>query len=102
MPYVNKNQKREGKIWFKRKTRPGMNYEWIGITNLKNLIQKPKETVKNKMKLPHINKLAGNRIFVQTPFSHSTFKNRLKKIYTAKATGFFSQLPVSVSPKSLL
>ena len=40
----------------------------------KNLIQKIGKTVKIKVKLPHVNKkpLARRRIFVQTPFSHST------------------------------
>ena len=34
-----------------------------------------KKTVKIKVKLPHVNKksLAKKQIFVQTPFSHSTF-----------------------------
>ena len=53
-----------------------MNYEWIGKTILKNPIQKTEKTVKIKVKLPHVNKkpLARKRIFVQTPFSHSTLK----------------------------
>ena len=40
----------------------------------KNPIQKIEKTVKIKVKLPHVNKkpLARKRIFVQTPFSHST------------------------------
>ena len=42
----------------------------------KNLIQKIEKTVKSEVKLPHVNKksLARKRIFVQTPFSHSTLK----------------------------
>ena len=42
----------------------------------KNSIQKIEKTVKIKVKLPHVNKkpLARKRIFVQTPFSHSTLK----------------------------
>ena len=32
MPYVNKKHWRENEIWFKQKTRPRMNYEWIGKT----------------------------------------------------------------------
>ena len=42
----------------------------------KNSIQKIEKTVKIKVKLPHVNKkpLARTRIFVQTPFSHSTLK----------------------------
>ena len=30
MPHVNKNHKREMEMRFKQKTRPRMNYEWIG------------------------------------------------------------------------
>ena len=42
----------------------------------KNPIQKVEKTEKIKAKLPHVNKkpLARKRIFVQTPFSHSTLK----------------------------
>ena len=42
----------------------------------KNPIQKIEKTVKIRLKLPHVNKkpLLRNRIFVQTPFSHSTLK----------------------------
>ena len=42
----------------------------------KNPIQKLEKTVKIRVKLPHVNKkpLPRNRIFVQTPFSHSTLK----------------------------
>ena len=38
--------------------------------------KKIEKTVKIKVKLPHVNKkqLPRNRIFVQTPFSHSTLK----------------------------
>ena len=41
-----------------------------------NPIKKIEKTVKIKVKLPHVNKkpLARKRIFVQTPFSHSTLK----------------------------
>ena len=49
----------------------------LGKTILKNPIQKNlKITMKIKVKLPHVNKnpLARKRIFVQTPFSHSTLK----------------------------
>ena len=42
----------------------------------KNPIQKIEKTVKIRVKLPHVNKkpLPRTRIFVQTPFSHSTLK----------------------------
>ena len=39
----------------------------------KNPVQKIEKTVKMKLNLPHVKKLlARKRIFVQTPFSHST------------------------------
>ena len=56
-------------IWFKQKTRPRMNFKWIGKTiNKKYPIQKFAETVKIKVKLPHVNKkpLARNGNLVQT------------------------------------
>ena len=47
----------------------------------KNPIQKIEKTVKIKANLPHVNKkpLPRKRIFVQTPFSHSTSKLERKK-----------------------
>ena len=53
----------------------------------KNPIQK---TVKIRVKLPHVNKkpLPRNRIFVQTPFSHTTLKLERKKIHAAKPLAF--------------
>ena len=55
----------------------------------KNPIQKIEKTVKIRMKLPHVNKkpLPRNRIFVQTPFSHSTLKLE-RKIHAAKPLAF--------------
>ena len=55
----------------------------------KNPIQKIEKTLKIKVKLPHVNKkpLARKRIFVQTPFSHSTLKLE-KKIHAAKPLAF--------------
>ena len=49
----------------------------------KNPIPKIEKTVKIKLKLPHVNKkpLARKRIFVQTPFSHST-SNLERKNFT--------------------
>ena len=51
--------------------------------------------VKTKVKLPHVNKkpLAGKRIFVQTPLSHSTLKLE-QKSSRRKITRFFAPLPV--------
>ena len=48
-----------------------------------------KKTVKIKVKLPHVNKkpLARKRIFVQTPFSHSTL-NLERKMFTRKPLAF--------------
>ena len=56
----------------------------------KNPIQKIEKTVKIRVKLPHVNKkpLPRNRIFVQTPFSHSTFKLEQKKNHAAKPLAF--------------
>ena len=62
----------------------------------KNPIQKiGKKTVKTKVKLPHVKKpLARKRIFVPTPFSHSTLKIE-QKISRRKTTRFFAIFPVS-------
>ena len=59
--------------------------------------------LKIKVKLPHVNKkpLARKRIFVQTPFCHSTL-NLEQKNSRRKTTRFFAPLPVSAWPKSLL
>ena len=56
----------------------------------KNPIQKIEKTVKIRVELPHVNKkpLPRNRIFVQTPFSHSTLKLERKKIHAAKPLAF--------------
>ena len=47
----------------------------------KNPIKKIEKTVKIRVKLPHVNKKPPprNRIFVQTPFSHSTLKLEREK-----------------------
>ena len=62
----------------------------------KNPIQKIEKTVKIRVKLPHVNKkpLPRNRIFVQTPFSHSTLKLE-RKNSRRKTTRFFAPFPVS-------
>ena len=51
---------------------------------------KIEKTVKIKVNLPHVNKkpLAGKRIFVQTPFSHSTLNLERKKIHAEKPLAF--------------
>ena len=62
----------------------------------KNPIQKIEQTVKIRVKLPHVNKkpLPRNLIFVQTPFSHSTLKLE-RKNSRRKTTRFFAPFPVS-------
>ena len=57
----------------------------------KNSVQQIEKTVKIKVKLPHVNKkpLARKRIFVQTPFSHSTLNLERKK-FTPQNHSFFS------------
>ena len=57
--------------------------------HLENPIQKIEKTAKIRVKLPHVNKkpLARKRIFVQTPFSHSTLKLK-QKIHAAKPLAF--------------
>ena len=56
----------------------------------KNPIQEIEKTVKIKVKLPHVNKkpLAMKRIFVQTPFSHSTLSLERKKFHASKPLAF--------------
>ena len=53
----------------------------LGKPFRKKPIQTIKKTVKIRVKLPHVNKkpLPRNRIFVQTPLSHSTLKLERKK-----------------------
>ena len=56
----------------------------------KNPIQKIEKTVKINVKLPHVNKkpLARKRIFVQTPFSHSTLTLERKRNHAPKPLAF--------------
>ena len=76
----------------------------LGKPLRKNPIQNIEKTVKIKVKLQHVNteSLARKRIFVQTPFSHSTLKPELKNFTPKKITRFFAPLPFSALPKSLL
>ena len=59
----------------------------------KNPIQKIEKTVKIEVKLPHVNKkpLARKRIFVQTPFSHSTV-NLERKNFTPQNHSLFRSI----------
>ena len=50
---------------------------------------KKSKKLKIKVKLTHVNKkLARKRIFVRTPFSHSTLKSEQKNIHAAKPLAF--------------
>ena len=67
-----KNHKRKKEIWFKQKTRPRINYEWIEKTILqkKTNPKKINRTLKMKVKLPLVNKkpLARKRILFRHRF----------------------------------
>ena len=82
MPHVNKKNTSE-KWKFISNKKPGLQWAVNGFGKLfrKNPIQKIEKTVKIRVKLPHVNKkpLPRNRIFVQTPFSHSTLKLERRK-----------------------
>ena len=87
MPCVNKKPLARRRNFIQTKnTRPRMKYGWIGENHLKIQSKKFKKRVKIKVKFPHVNKkpLAKERIFFQTPFSHST----LKLDHTAKPLAF--------------
>ena len=94
MPHVNKKITSE-KLKFNstKKVRPRMSCEWIGKNHSQKIRSKKlKKTVKIRVKLPKNCKksLPRNRIFVQTPFSHSTLKLERKKftIHAAKPLAF--------------
>ena len=88
------------------RTSPDVQFKEFSLTNRKldlertmNGLGKPfrkksdpknRKTVKIRVKLPHVNKkpLPRNRIFVQTPFSHSTLKLERKKIHAASPLAF--------------
>ena len=76
MPHVNKTPLVGKGNLLQTKTRPRMNYEWIGKTITKKKRSKNFKKVKIKVKLPHVNKKspARKQIFVQTPFSQYTLK----------------------------
>ena len=82
MPHVNK--KPLARNWNLIQTKK-LGLEWavngLGKPFRKKPIQKIEKTVKIRVKFPHVNKrpLPINRIFVQTPFSHSTLKLDRKK-----------------------
>ena len=82
MPHVNKKTTSEN---WKFNSNKKLGLEWA-VNDRENHLEKksgPKnrKTVKIRVKLPHVNKkpLPRNRIFVQTPFSHSTLKLERKK-----------------------
>ena len=104
MLHVNKKTTSE-KWKFNSNKKQGL--EWavngLGKPFRKKSDPKIEKTVKIRVKLPHVNKkpLLRNRIFVQTPFSHSTLKLP-RKNSRRKTTRFFAPFPVSAWPKSLL
>ena len=70
-----------------------MSCEWNEKNHLeKNPIQKIEKPVKIRVKLPHVNKkpLPRNRIFVQTPLSHSTLK--LERKFTPQNHSLFRSI----------
>ena len=95
MPHVNKKAlARMGNLV--QTTKLGLERTMNGKPLRKNSIPKVRKTVKIKQKLTHVNKksLARTRIFVQTPFSHSTLKLE-QKISRRKTTRNFAPFPVS-------
>ena len=96
MKNVNKKPLARKSNSVQTKTRPRVNYEWIDKTVYKKSHPKNQKIVKIEVKLPHVNKkpLSIKRIFVPTPFSHSTVKSG-QKILCLKTTHFLARLPVS-------
>ena len=76
MRHVNKKPlARNGYLVQTKKTRPRMNYGWIGKTIKKKTDpKKQKKNSKDQSEIAAREKTAGKRIFVQTPFCHSTLK----------------------------
>ena len=77
------------KFGLNKKLRLERTMNGLGKPFRKNPIKKTK-TVKRKVKLLHVNEkpLARKRIFVQTLFSHSTSKIRVKTFHAAKPLTF--------------
>ena len=82
MPHVNKKTTSE-KWKFHSNKKLGLEWAVNGLRKPFRKKSDPKnwKKVKIRVKLPHVNKkpLPRNRIFVQTPFSHSTLKLERKK-----------------------
>ena len=92
MPHVNKKTTSE-KWKFNSNKKLGLEWAVNGFGKPFRKKSDPKiekKTVKIRVKLPHVNKkpLLRNRIFVQTPFSHSILKLQQKKIHAAKPLAF--------------
>ena len=82
MPHANKKTTSEKwKFNSNKKLGPEWAVNGLGKPFRKKSDPKIEKTVKIRVKLPHVNKkpLPRNRIFVQTPFSHSTLKLERKK-----------------------
>ena len=82
----------------------------LGLTSTMNTLGKPyekyqiknrKKTVNINVKMPHVNKRspAIKRIFVQTPFSHSTLKLE-RKNFTSQNHSFFRSTSCFGMPKN--
>ena len=105
LPHVKRKTNSEKYKFGSNKKKYDLNELWMDWAKHleKNRSKNSKKAVKIKMKLPHVNKKppARKRIFVQTPFSHSTLKLE-RKNSRRKTTRFFAPFPVSAWPKSLL
>ena len=79
MPHVNKKTTSEWK--FNSNKKLGLEWAVNGLGKPFRKKSDPKNRKNSKVKLPHVNKkpLQGNRIFVQTQFSHSTLKLERKR-----------------------
>ena len=83
-----RNINRDDEIKKHSRTSPDVQFKEFSLTKQKTKHRtdikkiRSKKTVKIKLKLPHVNKkpLARKRIFVQTPFSHSTLNLEQKKL----------------------
>ena len=97
MQHVNeKTTSKKLKFGLNKKTRPRMNYEWIGKIIEKKSDPKNRKNSKNQSEIAACEQKspARKRIFGQTPFSHSTLKLEQKNS-RRKTTRFFARLPVS-------
>ena len=87
---IKKHSRTSPDVQFKKFSLTKRTMNGLGKPFRKIPIQKLKKTVKIKVKLPHVNKkpLARKRIFVQTPFSHSSL-NLERKNFTPQNNSLF-------------